>query len=142
MLAYVKCYICQDPEVLLGRAVLSEFFSQNVNVSGISPTQVQGCALDFVEPHYIPLGPPLGLVQVPVDGNPSFCFVSCTIQLGVICKFTESALNPITFVIDKDVEEHWSQDRPHGDTTCDQPPPEHRTIDHSPLSVKIQLFIY
>ena len=94
MLAYVKCYICQDPEVLLGRAVLSEFFSQNVNVSGISPTQVQGCALDFVEPHYIPMGPPLGLVQVPVDSITSLCLSNCTIHLSVMRKFDESTFNP------------------------------------------------
>ena len=52
----------------------------------------------------------------------------CTTQLGVICKLAEGALSAIFYVIDKDVEEHWSQDQPLGDTTCDWPPPKHGTI--------------
>jgi len=46
--------------------------------------------------------------------------VSSTSQLGVICKLAESALDPLlmSFVMDKDPEEHQSQNRPLRDTTC------------------------
>jgi len=38
------------------------------------------------------MGPLLKLVQVPLDGIPSFWCVNCTTQLGVICKLAEGAL--------------------------------------------------
>ena len=40
--------------------------------------------------------------------------INCTTQLGVIVKLAEGALKPVIDVIDEDVEEHWSQDRPLG----------------------------
>jgi len=51
-----------------------------------------GLALPLVEPHEVHTGPALQLVQVPLDGTPSFWCV-CTTQLGVICKLAEGALN-------------------------------------------------
>ena len=58
-------------------------------------------------------------VQVPLDGVPSFYCVNCTSQLGVIRNLVDSALNPAIYFIDKDVEEHWAQDRPLWHITCD-----------------------
>ena len=49
-------------------------------------------------------------VQVLLDGFPSFQCIDCAAQLGVTCKLSECALNAIVCVIDKDVEEHQSQD--------------------------------
>ena len=60
----------------------------------------------------------------------------------VISKLSEGALNSIIDVIDKDVKEHRSQDRPLGDATCYWPPPGHRTIDHQPLSMAFQPISY
>jgi len=54
----------------------------------------------------------------------------------------EDMLEPTIHVINKDVEEHWPQDRPLGDITCDQSLPEHRSINHSPLQPSNQFFIY
>jgi len=45
-------------------------------------------------------------VQVLLDGVPSFYSINCTTQLGVISKIVETALDPIIYVIDNDVEEH------------------------------------
>ncbi|TRZ08585.1 hypothetical protein HGM15179_018521 [Zosterops borbonicus] len=75
---------------------------------------------------------------VPMDGIPSFCCVTCTAQLQVTCKLDEGALNPTVYVIDEDIEQHWSQDRALRDTTHHQPPPGYRTIDHNSLAVSIQ----
>ena len=61
-------------------------------------------------------------VQVPLDGFPSFQHIDCTTQLGVIHKLAEGALDAIIYVVDEDVEDHRSQDRPLRDTACDRPP--------------------
>jgi len=54
---------------------------------------MQDVALGLVEPHEVHTGTPLQLVQVPLDGIPSFWYVNYTSQLGVICKLAESALD-------------------------------------------------
>lgn len=56
----------------------------------------------------------LKLVQVPLDGIPSFHCVPCTAQLPVACKCTEGALGPTVSVTDKDTEEPKPQDSPEG----------------------------
>ena len=72
----------------------------------------------------------------------SFNCINCNTQLGVIGKLAEGTLDLIVYVSRKDVEEHQSQDRPLGDTTCDWPPPGHKYIeDNNPLATTIQLVI-
>jgi len=53
---------------------------------------MQDLALGFVEPRKLHTGPFLKLVQVPLDGIPSFWCVNCTTHLGVVCKLAEGAL--------------------------------------------------
>lgn len=48
----------------------------------------------------------------PLEDIPSFYTVNCTTQLSVFHRVVEGTLNPIIYAIDKDIEEHWSQDRP------------------------------
>ena len=98
----------------------------------MDPAQVQHPALGHVEPHHVYMGPLLQPVRVPLDGFPSLQCINYTTQLGVICKLAEGALDSTVCAC---VEEHWSQDRPLGDTTCDRPPPRHRTVDHDPFAV-------
>lgn len=43
-----------------------------------------------------------------LDGVLSFCCVNCTIQLGVISKLPEGALNPVIYVIDEDIKGNMS----------------------------------
>jgi len=76
--------------------------------------------IQFTWAHFSRLSRSLWMVLLPSN---------CTAQLGVIFKLAEGALNAIVYVIDGDVEEHWSQERHLGDTTCDWPPPGHRTAD-------------
>ena len=52
----------------------------------------------------------------------------------VLLGSAERALDSSVYVTDKDVEEHWSQDPPTGDTACDLPPLRQRTVDHIPLA--------
>ena len=46
------------------------------------------------------------------------------------------------FVIDKDLEVHWSQDCPLADVTHDQLLPGHRAVDNKPLAITMQPIIY
>ncbi|XP_075302578.1 transmembrane emp24 domain-containing protein 7 isoform X1 [Opisthocomus hoazin] len=57
------------------------------------------------------------LVQVPLDGIPSFWCINRTTQLGVICKLAEGALDVAVHVIDKYIEQHRSQYGPLRDST-------------------------
>ena len=59
---------------------------------------MQDPALGLAEPHDVCPGPRLQLVQVPADNILSFWCVSCTTQLGVICKLAEGALDPTVCV--------------------------------------------
>ena len=70
-LTAVQLFVHLDPQVLLGRAALKEFFPQSVYISGTAPTQVQHLTRGFVEPHQVHMGPPFETVQVPFDGIPS-----------------------------------------------------------------------
>ena len=71
LLAHVKFFIHQGPQLLLHRATL-KLFSQSVYVSGITLTQVKNLALRFVEPHWVHADPPFEFVKVPLDSIPSF----------------------------------------------------------------------
>ncbi|KAK4831029.1 LOW QUALITY PROTEIN: hypothetical protein QYF61_014917 [Mycteria americana] len=121
--AHVQLFIHQYPQVLLHRAALNPFIPQPVLIPGVAPTQDP--ALGLVEPHEVPMGPLLQLVQVPLDGIPSLRRVNHTTQLGVICKLAEGALNPTVHVIDDDIKQYWSQYGPISDTTHHQSPSRH-----------------
>ena len=53
----------------------------------------QGLALGLVEPPEVRTGPPLQLVQVPLDGILSFWCGTCITQRGVVCRLGEGALD-------------------------------------------------
>jgi len=62
-------------------------------IAGVALTQMQDLALGLVEPHEVHTGSFFEVVQVCLDGIPSFWCVICTTQLGVICKLAEGALD-------------------------------------------------
>lgn len=71
--------------------------------------QVKDVTIELIETHEIHLGPLLEPVCVSLDDIPSLWYVSCTMQLGVILKVAEGALDPTAGVIDEDTKEHWLQ---------------------------------
>lgn len=77
----------------------------------------------------------LKLVQVPLDGTLSFKRVHCTIQLGVICKLTEGALDSAVHVIDEDIKQSCCHHRPLVNNSCTD---VGQKIDHYLLNVTIQ----
>lgn len=58
-------------------------------MSGIAPALVQNLGLGLDERHYVCVGPLRKLVQVPLEGIPSFSFINYTTQLGIVCKPTD-----------------------------------------------------
>lgn len=72
LLAHVQLYVHQEPQVLLCRTALKEFFCQSVHISRIALTRVQHLALSRVEPHLVHVGPLFKPVQVPLHGIPPF----------------------------------------------------------------------
>jgi len=70
-------------------------------------TEVQEPALGLVETHTIGLGPSIQPVQIPLQSLPTLEQIDTPTQLGVICKLTEGALNPLIQIIDKDID--WTQ---------------------------------
>ncbi|KAJ7406056.1 hypothetical protein WISP_136009 [Willisornis vidua] len=97
--AHVQPVTHQQPQVLLGL-----FITQPVLILGVAPTQVQNLSLDLVKYHEIPMDPLLELVQVTLEGIPSFRYVNSTTQLGGICKLAEGGLNPFVYVIIEDTK--------------------------------------
>ena len=71
---------------------------------GVIVTQVQDLAFGLVEPHTVDLSPLIKPVQIPLQTLPTFKPINAPTQLGVICKLTEGALNPLIQIIDKDVK--------------------------------------
>jgi len=59
-------------------------------------------------------------------------------QCGVICKFTEGALNVLIQVINKAIEQDVFQYQPLGNTTCDLSPAGFSSIHHHSLGPAIQ----
>jgi len=62
---------------------------------------VQDLALGLVESHTVGLGPSIQSVQIPLQSLPTLQEIDTPTQLGVICKLTEGALNPLIQIIDK-----------------------------------------
>jgi len=65
---------------------------------------VQDLAFGLVEPHTIGLSPSIQTVQIPLQSLPTLEQIHTPAQLGVICRVTEGALNPLIQIIDKDVK--------------------------------------
>ncbi|RMC11435.1 hypothetical protein DUI87_11554 [Hirundo rustica rustica] len=71
---------------------------------GVALTQVQHLVVDLIKLPRVAMGPILEYVQVPVDGILSFRCVNCMSQLGVICKFAQSALDSFVCAINEDIK--------------------------------------
>jgi len=70
-------------------------------------TQVQDPALSLIEPHTVGLSLSIQPVQIALWSLPTHKQINTPSQLGVICKLTEGALNPLIQIIDKDVKWNW-----------------------------------
>ncbi|KAK4829966.1 hypothetical protein QYF61_008097 [Mycteria americana] len=142
LLAHIQPAVNQHPQVLLCLAVFQPLFPKPVALHGVAVAQVQDLALGLVEPHTIDLGPSIQPVQVPLQSLPTLKQINTPTQLGVICKLTEGALDPLIQIIDKDIKQNWPQHRALGNTTCDRPPTGVNSIHHHSLGPAIQPVCY
>ncbi|KAK4830770.1 hypothetical protein QYF61_013259 [Mycteria americana] len=109
LLAHIQAPVNQHPQVLLCQAAFQPLFPKPVALHGVAVAQVQDLALGLVKPHTIDLGPSIQPVQVPLQSLPTLKQINTPVQIGVICKLTEGALDPFIQVIDKDVKQNWPQ---------------------------------
>lgn len=136
LLAHVKLYIHQKPQVLLSRADLSEFFSQSVVISGIACIQLACIQLELgFLISQVPMGPIFKLFQVPLVGNSSFCCIKCLVSSANFLRVHSSVLSSSLIKILKstlpemDPTHHWS-------------PPVSKAIDHNTMAVTVQPILY
>ncbi|KAK4823486.1 hypothetical protein QYF61_002550 [Mycteria americana] len=142
LLAHIQLAVNQHSKVLLCLAAFQPLFLKPVALHGVAVTQVQDLALSLVEPHTVGLGPWIQPVQIPVQSLPTLKQINTPTQLGVICKITEGALNPLVQIIDKDTKQNWPQHRALGNTACDQLPTGVNSIHHHSSGLAIQPVLY
>ncbi|KAK4821425.1 hypothetical protein QYF61_019703 [Mycteria americana] len=142
LLAHIQAAVNQHPQVLLCQAAFQPLFPKPVVLHGVAVAQVQDLALGLVKPHTIDLGPLIQPVQIPLQSLPTLKQINTPAQLGVICKLTEGALDPLIQIMDKDVKQDWPQHRALGNTACDWPPTGVNSIHHHSLGPAIQPVLY
>ncbi|KAK4814106.1 LOW QUALITY PROTEIN: hypothetical protein QYF61_008201, partial [Mycteria americana] len=118
LLAHIQAAVNQHPQVLLCWAAFQLLFPKPRCMVAVA--QVQDLALILVEPHTIGLGPWIQPVQVPLQSLPTLEQIDTAAQFGIICKLTESALDPLIQIPDKDIKQNWPQHRALGNTACDR----------------------
>ncbi|KAK4824504.1 hypothetical protein QYF61_015902 [Mycteria americana] len=109
LLAHIQAAVNKHPQVLLCQAAFQPLFPKPAALHGVAVAQVQDLALGLVKPHTIDLGPSIQPVQVPLQSLPTLKQINTPTQLGVVCKLTESTLDPFVQNIDKDVKQNWPQ---------------------------------
>ncbi|KAK4815219.1 hypothetical protein QYF61_022866 [Mycteria americana] len=142
LLAHIQAAVNQHPQVLLCQAAFQPLFPKPVALHGVAVAQVQDLALSLVKPHTIHPSPLIQPVQVPLQSLPTLQQINTPTQLGVVCKLTESALDPFVQIIDKDVKQNWPQHRALGNTACDRPPTGVNSIHHHSLGPAVQPVLY
>ncbi|KAK4814103.1 hypothetical protein QYF61_008198 [Mycteria americana] len=142
LLAHIQAAVNKHPQVLLCWAAFQPLFPKPVALHGVAVAQVQDLALGLVKPHTIHPSPSIQPVQVPLQSLPTLQQINTPTQLGVVCKLTESTLDPFIQIIDKDVKQNWPQHRALGNTACDRLPTGVNSIHHHSLGPAIQPVLY
>ncbi|KAK4807042.1 hypothetical protein QYF61_018383 [Mycteria americana] len=142
LLAHIQPAVNKHPQVLLCQAAFQPLFPKPVALHGVAVAQVQDLALGLVKPHTIHPSPSIQPVQVPLQSLPTLQQINTPTQLGVVCKLTESTLDPFVQIIDKDVKQNWPQHRALGNTACDRPPTGVNSIHHHSLGPAVQPVLY
>ncbi|KAF1468800.1 Arf-GAP with SH3 domain, ANK repeat and PH domain-containing protein 2, partial [Megadyptes antipodes antipodes] len=93
--AHVQPAVNQHPQVLFRQAAFQPLFPKPVALHGVVVAEVQDPALGLLEPHRVGLGPSIQPVQVPLQSLPTLEQINTPAQLGVVCKLTEGALDPL-----------------------------------------------
>ncbi|KAK4832039.1 hypothetical protein QYF61_020554 [Mycteria americana] len=138
LLAHIQPAVDQHPQVFFCLATFQPLFPKPAVLHGVVVAQVQDPALGLVKPHTIGLGPSIQPVQVPLQSLPTLKQINTSAQLGVVCKLTKGALDPLIQIIDKGMKQNWPQHRALGNTACDRPPTGVNSIHLNSLGLVIQ----
>ncbi|PKU47104.1 hypothetical protein llap_2599 [Limosa lapponica baueri] len=106
-LAHIQPAVDQHPQVLFHQASFQPLVPKPIALHGVVVTQVQDPALSVVGSHTVILSPLIQPVQIPLQMLFILKQINTPAQLGVICKLTEGAIDPLVQVIDKDVKQNW-----------------------------------
>ncbi|KAK4829274.1 hypothetical protein QYF61_002666 [Mycteria americana] len=109
LLAHIQAAVNQHCQVLFCRAAFQPLFPKPVALYGVAVTQVQGPAPSLVKPSTIGLCPLIQPVLIALQSLPTLKQINTPAQLGIVCKLTEGALNPLIQIIDKDIKQNWPQ---------------------------------
>ncbi|KAK4809582.1 hypothetical protein QYF61_025025 [Mycteria americana] len=142
LLAHIQVAVNQHPQVLLCWVAFQPLLPKSVVLHGVVVAQVQDLARGLVESHTIGLGPSIQPVQIPLQSLPTLNQNNTPAQLGVICKLTEGALDPLVRIIDKDSKQDWPQHRALGNATGDWLPTGVNSIHHHSLGPALQPVLY
>jgi len=100
LLAHVQPAVDQHLKILFHQAAFQPFPPKPVPLHAVLVTTVQYLAFGLVEPHTVGLNPSIQPVQIPLQRLPTLKQIDTPTQLGVICKLTKGALNPLIQIID------------------------------------------
>jgi len=109
LLAHVQSVVDKQPQVLFLQAAFQPLLPKPVALRGIVVTEVQDASLSLVESHTVDLSPSIRPVQIPLQSLTTLKEIDTPTQLGVICKLTEGALNPLIQIIDKEIKQNQTQ---------------------------------
>ena len=109
LLAHIQLTVHQYPKVPFHQAAFQPLLIKPVGLPGVIVTKMQDPTMDPMEIHATNLGPSIQSIQVPLQCPSHFRQINTPSQLGVVCKLTEGALNPLIKVINKDVKQKWPQ---------------------------------
>ena len=132
----------QHPKILFRQAAFQPLFPKPVALHGVVVTEAQDLALGLVESHTVGLSPSIQPVQTPLYSLPTLKQIDTPAQLGVICKHTEGALDPLVQITDKDIKPNWPEYWALENTTCDWPSTGFISIHHNSVGSAIQSVFY
>ncbi|RMC06633.1 hypothetical protein DUI87_16071 [Hirundo rustica rustica] len=103
---------------------------QTIAQNRVVVTQGQDLAPHPFAPHTIGLSPSIQSVQISLQSLAALQQIKAPAQLGVACKLTESTLDSLVQIIDKDTKQGWPQNWILRSITFDWPPDGCSTIHH------------
>ncbi|RMC01165.1 hypothetical protein DUI87_22256 [Hirundo rustica rustica] len=119
-LMFSCCHQCPQVPFLLG--TVQPHHPQPVTLQGVIVAKVHlHSELGLTKLHHVGLCPSIQLFQISLQSPDTFQQIDTRSQLSVICKFTNQRFNTLTHVINKVIEQNWTQHRPLRDTTGDWP---------------------
>ncbi|RMC19058.1 hypothetical protein DUI87_03662 [Hirundo rustica rustica] len=135
-LMFSCCHQCPQVPFCLG--TVQPHRPQLIALWGVIVAKVQDLALGLIKLHLIGLCPPIQPFQVSLQSHPTFQQIDTRSQPTGIHKFTTQRFNTHIYIINKNIEQNWPQQRPLRDTTGDWPPTGCSTIHHHSLGLATQ----